>query len=189
LKRRAFSVRLDKSEALPAVDPKDYKGVFRAVMVGDDDRPGLLKQVDMSVVKLARIAAIKRPNIQAYLSGKRFPSPENAIKIARALGIPWESFRQMIVMRDRRSLFPKLTVFGEVREDKAKREYHRRASESMKEVAAGKASGMLDGVLLAPLTRPEQRGGRASEQKGAEVPDPEDQKMIRNLLRWADHAA
>lgn len=150
-------MREDRSDTLPPVNPDQYRHVFREVMIGDEDQPGVLKQFGLSVKKLAELSGIHRPTIQHYISGRWFPTPLTASKLAKALDIPWEEFRKHIVMREYQSYFPNLIVFGEVREDKAKRDFYKRRAESIKAHEAAKEQadqyGVRCGVILPPLRR------------------------------------
>jgi transcriptional regulator with XRE-family HTH domain len=89
-------------------------------------------------MRLSQQSGVDRGSISRYISGVRFPCPEYASKIAKALGVPWSEFRRQIVMRERPSHLSNLIVFGEVRETKSKRDFHQRQTQSIAQHKAAK---------------------------------------------------
>jgi len=147
-------LRKGNMEAEPrTVNPLEYRHVFGAVMIGNEEEPGLLKQAGLSIAELARRTGIRREHLQRYLSGDRFPGATNGRRIADALGIPWKEFRLKIVTRERQCYCPDLIVYGERRQDEERPKFRKRLEANYKAVRESKENGQLKRVILPSLVK------------------------------------
>ena len=118
------------NEELAVVNPDEYRGVFKQAIREHSALP---------LSQIAKRAGMSSSQMTFYTTGKLFPSPETASRIASALEITFREFRRKIVMRNQHGFHSHLYVFGEkCRTQKRKRlDEHKRKTIAMQKEGFG----------------------------------------------------
>jgi transcriptional regulator with XRE-family HTH domain len=145
----AQQAELDNSKRIQALNPEKYRHVFGEVMLGWDEQPGLLKQAGFNVSGFCSNAGITRSQFYRYRSGENFPDRVTGRKMCDVLGVTWEEFCELVVMRQKQKFMPDLFVKGVRHQVTDRRKFDAMRKATFKRREDARSTGIPD--VLPPL--------------------------------------